>query len=297
MKNLKFLTLYFFIILSVFFHVDISGAEARAKRVLLPTLQIGINYLNSDMRLKNCINDVDHVKNILLIDGLHARQNKFRIMTDLAKGKNYPTGKNIRNQIEFFTRRVNQLGRGFFQYSGHGSYVRDNSGDEKDGYDEVLVPADVYQKGVIKDDEIFNNLIRKLKKNVRLTMLVDSCNSGTVSDLPYKWDLNGKYEVQKKLPKRVLKSLPHVIMISGCKDNEYSYDGGRISGEKNGAGAMTAAFLTTVRAYNFKLNYGQLLKGMHQILSRGGFKQTPQLSSTRIIKLTDPVEIGGLKLQ
>lgn len=72
--------------------------------------------------------------------------------------------------------------RVFFLFSGHGSQVRDLSGDEKeDHYDETLVPydADVTGKNQILDDEL-EALIAQLSG--RLSVLVfDSCHSGTVT--------------------------------------------------------------------------------------------------------------------
>lgn len=74
--------------------------------------------------------------------------------------------------------------RVFFFYAGHGSQMKDTSGDEADGRDEVLAPYDVNWRGdsfvnVVTDDEI-GKLIGQLSG--RLAVLVfDSCNSGTIS--------------------------------------------------------------------------------------------------------------------
>ncbi len=299
MKKMKSTIFGIFLLCCVFSLQSVQAVETRSKKLSIPTLQVGINYLGTNNKLFNCINDITHVKKILLKRNLKAKtKGNIVLMTDHKKGSRlYPTGDNIRSQIKLFVNRANALGRGFFQYSGHGTYVIDRSKDELDFYDEVLVPVDVYQKGYIKDDEIFTSLIRGLNKNVKLTMLIDCCNSGTVSDLPFKWNLDGSYSIEKKLGKKLLRNLPDVVMISGSKDDEYAYDGGKISGAKKGAGAMTAAFLTTLRAHNFKLNYKQLLEGMYAFLAKNNFKQTPQLSSTRKIKLTDSVRIGDVNLQ
>lgn len=74
--------------------------------------------------------------------------------------------------------------RVFFLYAGHGSQMKDMSGDEADGLDEVLAPYDVNWRGdsfvnVVSDDEL-GKLIGQLSG--RLAVLVfDSCNSGTIS--------------------------------------------------------------------------------------------------------------------
>jgi Caspase domain len=71
--------------------------------------------------------------------------------------------------------------RVFFYYAGHGSYLRDNDGDEEDGYDETIVPYDALRKGqgMIRDDQ-FARWIVELPGR-RIVMVFDSCHSGTIS--------------------------------------------------------------------------------------------------------------------
>ena len=47
--------------------------------------------------------------------------------------------------------------------TGHGSRVRDQDGDEEDGYDETLVPVDFQRSGQIRDDDIFKMLVKPLR--------------------------------------------------------------------------------------------------------------------------------------
>lgn len=68
-------------------------------------------------------------------------------------------------------------------YSGHGSQMRDASGDEIDGYDETLVPHDGRTEGVfdISDDELNALLAELATKTDNVTVIFDSCNSGSIS--------------------------------------------------------------------------------------------------------------------
>lgn len=69
-----------------------------------------------------------------------------------------------------------------FYYSGHGSRVRDSGNGEQKGYDETIVPADS-NRGArdIRDKELRDLLARAIKeKHVVLTLIFDSCNSGSV---------------------------------------------------------------------------------------------------------------------
>jgi hypothetical protein len=76
-------------------------------------------------------------------------------------------------------------------YSGHGSFARDNNGDEAsaspaDTLDEVLVPADARDihnpREVILDDEIRSALAALRTRNV--TLILDACYSGTATRGP-----------------------------------------------------------------------------------------------------------------
>ncbi len=74
----------------------------------------------------------------------------------------------------------------YFHYSGHGSEMPDNDGDELDGLDECLVPSDYVSRrdasGNLRDDTIaalLDELGRKQPGSVTLTF--DCCYSGTAT--------------------------------------------------------------------------------------------------------------------
>ena len=75
----------------------------------------------------------------------------------------------------------------FCHYSGHGGKLRDDDGDEADGYDETLVPVDYASAGQIRDDDIFQVLVGPMAEGVLVTSVMDCCHSGTVLDLPYRF--------------------------------------------------------------------------------------------------------------
>lgn len=76
-------------------------------------------------------------------------------------------------------------------------------------------------------------------------------------------------------------------MISGCKDNQTSADGGPITVNGDGSGALTGAFLKILKDYKFKITYRQLLLEVNRYLMLNGFTQRPELSSTRVLNLDD----------
>lgn len=61
----------------------------------------------------------------------------------------------------------------------------DTSGDEDDGFDEILIPGDYKTAGQIMDDEIYSDFVTKVKSGVHVVAMVDCCHSGTAMDLPY----------------------------------------------------------------------------------------------------------------
>lgn len=73
-----------------------------------------------------------------------------------------------------------------------------------------------------------------------------------------------------------------VIMISGCKDAQTSADAAF-----NGAagGAMTYAFLETIRQFQGRCSYGQILQRMRDIIFSQNHTQKPQLSSARYMDM------------
>jgi hypothetical protein len=43
-------------------------------------------------------------------------------------------------------------------FTGHGGQIVDTSGDEDDGFDEILIPGDYKTSGQIVDDEIYEEV-------------------------------------------------------------------------------------------------------------------------------------------
>lgn len=65
---------------------------------------------------------------------------------------------------------------------GHGTKLRDDNSDEADGYDEALVPRDFQENGMIRDDDLYEILVKDLADGVHLVSLMDCCHSGTMGN-------------------------------------------------------------------------------------------------------------------
>jgi Caspase domain len=100
------------------------------------------------------------------------------------------TAANIEREFnEWLIRGTSPGDRVFFLYSGHGTQTPDGDGDERrsdpgDDKDEAIAPYDVNMSNgrlvnIIRDDQ-FNDWLARLGGR-SIVMVVDSCNSGTVS--------------------------------------------------------------------------------------------------------------------
>ncbi len=158
------------------------------------------------------------------------------------------------------TEAAKRLGGGdilFVSYSGHGGQVPDANGDEPDGRDETWC---LFDRELV-DDELYT-LWRQFASGVRILVLSDSCHSGSAArrvqdsilepiragggsepeELKARFKVLPKelqdevYESNKKLYDQIQArttahdktEIPvHVLLISGCQDNQTSSDGDR----------------------------------------------------------------------
>ena len=230
------------------------------KRALL----VGINYVRTAYQLNGCVNDVVNVSNFLKTKGYTST-----IITDTTQVQ--ATKNNILMLLKQLFITSNPGDTCFFHYSGHGTNTVDKNGDEADRRDEQIVPCDF---NMILDDELKALIQNFLPANVTLFALFDSCFSGTVLDLKYNYFptfVNQKESETKS----------NVIMISGCTDKQTSADAFI---NKKWAGAMTTSFLQSVQGSS---SISVLVQRMQKYLATNKFTQIPQLSTGKIINITD----------
>jgi hypothetical protein len=225
------------------------------------------------VKLNGCINDSQNIRTFLVTKAGYSADNII-VLCDSTKNLS-PTKKNILMYIDILVKKA--VNEGFteiwFSYSGHGSYVKDKNGDEKDQRDEVICPLDYSKSGFIDDDYIYANLITKIPSTTTLITLFDSCYSGTITDLPYVYDPNTKTPAIRKKRDVVL---PGPIMcISGCMDTQTSCDA-CIQGKYSGA--LTWSFLKALADSKYNIKCDDLIKKMTDYLKQGSYDQVPVLS-------------------
>lgn len=134
------------------------------------------------------------------------------------KGKTGTTLNGILNELYRLASKSwsDELDLVWFEYSGHGSYVSDRSGDEVDGKDEALVPSDFRSAGLLMDDTI-KRIFKSFNPKTRVISIIDACHSASVGDLKYRFVDDQMIMENKESPCK-----SHILSISGCLDKQTS---------------------------------------------------------------------------
>lgn len=155
-------------------------------------VMIGINYVgHSQGELRGCHNDVLNMKKYIM--NVHGfEEDNITVLMDDGEHTE-PTKENM---IAAYKKVVAESEAGdavFLHYSGHGTKLRDDDrNEEADGYDEALVPLDYNSgAGMVRDDDLYDILIKPLAQGVHMVSLMDCCHSGTILDLPYIFKPDG----------------------------------------------------------------------------------------------------------
>merc|ERR1711865_863065 len=143
----------------------------------------------------------------------------------------------------------------FFHFSGHGGQRPCEDDSEEDGKDELLIPSDYMQAGVIVDHELFDLMVVPLPSGVKLTVVLDCCHSGSALDLPFTWNEGtGKWDTDRD----PWHTAGDVQMFSGCEDAQCSMD---VTVKGKSAGAMTTAMCDVLeKQAGANLEYPAMLK-------------------------------------
>jgi hypothetical protein len=265
------------------------------KKVLL----IGINYKNTKEELKGTITDIRNIYNYLISIG--EKKENIRILSEeVVDGRQIqlPTKINMENSIRWLVEGINSNDSVFIHYSGHGSRISDRSNDERDGFDEVLVPLDFQRNGVITDDWIYDNMITRIPEKCTLVGFFDCCHSGTVCDLKYNYlamntfsgrnlTKNTQYKNEEWTDRyafaieRRNDVKGKIIMFSGALDTQTAADTSKNGINQGAFTGILMEYLNRTRENNkFKSisNIRDLLKEINCKLQIQGYNQKSQVS-------------------
>jgi hypothetical protein len=259
-------------------------------------LCIGINdYPGTDSDLSGCVNDANDWGTALTDRGFTVTK-----LIDAAAN-----GKAMREGIASVIETADRGDLVVIQYSGHGSFVPDDDGDEPDDTDECLCPYDIMQKGPITDDELAE-LFAARAYGVKVIFISDSCHSGTVSRFapittpPTTKDKSSPIRKVRFLPPGVFLSPEEsrklgvrsrrpasppgrhqALLIAGCQDTEYSYDAW-FEGRPNGAFSFVA--LRELTGLSNSATYRDWYKAVRKVLPSQQYPQSPNLYGTSRMK-------------
>jgi hypothetical protein len=268
-----------------------------AKRAVL----IGINkYQVPGADLQGCVNDVKNLSGVLTTYYGFADKD-IATLTDAQATK-----KGMERAIKKLITKAKKGDVLLLHYSGHGSNVPDDNGDESDHRDEILCPTDLDWKNPFRDDWL-RKALGKLRREVNLTVIMDCCHSGTITRvmnpfdaprrqryLPCPLDLMatesgrklrgtlrgqlGKAPRGRKRKKDIVHADIQELLITGCRDTQTSADA-YISGSYNGA--LTYYLVESIKEAEGKLTYRELHQRTAAKLKQEDFDQIPQLEGRR----------------
>ena len=255
------------------------------------SLHIGVNFVDKnhyggswDGRLNACEKDCDDMRVIAKAQGFQTHILKSQQATREAVAAKISELASQLKDGDFF----------LLSYSGHGGTIPDVDGDEDDQVDETWCLFD----GQLLDDEL-NILWAKFKAGVRLLVISDSCHSGTMLknidlealDLRNAGQLVEPDEVvehARAMPRKIARKtarrnhqfyadlqydlpdprpeiLASVRLLSGCQEDELSWEG-------KGNGRFTAALKQTFANGAFDGDYTTFHQSITELVKE---KQTP----------------------
>ncbi|KAF8805044.1 hypothetical protein BYT27DRAFT_7243476 [Phlegmacium glaucopus] len=268
---------------------------------------IGINYVGQKDALKGCANDARSMMSFLIKYHEFESKDILLLTDDGQRASMTPTRKNMFDAMNWLVGDAKIHDSLFFHYSGHGGQVKDKTGKEADGLDEVIFPVDFKSTSHIVDNDLFTALVAPLPPGCRLTAVFDSCHSGTILDLPYLHSAHGRLRslghITQRAQTRGVGPGADVICFAACKDDETSADsfqGGIAVGAMSYAllkilstpTSSQSRYIKTELSINVETNevqsqhltYAQILQELRKILIPK-YNQKAQLSGTHPVDL------------
>lgn len=175
----------------------------------------------------------------------------------------------------------------FLSYSGHGEQtdeVPDSFGNffEKDMKDENILPVDCETERPIRDNVLYD-IVKTIPARVMLTVLFDSCHSGSAMDLTVEYEIDRRCGQMRGIvqPRHEINDahVGNVVFFGACRDDETVPD----------SGPLTKAFIEAMRSEKEgggcnPLTYEKVFKHIDAKLTSGGLMMSPQFSSLKPLR-------------
>ncbi len=277
----------FLIVLCFFLTQHIQAKTARALiigiNIYKPPTEIASSSTRANWRnLGGCINDAEAIKDVIIAKYSFQQQNISTLYNQEA------SREKIISEIKKLISISEKGDVVFVFYAGHGSQVVNSLSVETDKKDETIVPADAYGGAAdIRDKELAGYFNELIDKGVLLTVIFDSCHSGSVSR-------GSLYEVTGT---RFLEGNPldvadssdpkkpeerGALIISAAQDFEFAKE---INSENNVPhGAFTLALLKALRQNSVDASTENIFSSLKAIMKYFGKTQEPVLAGNQLRK-------------
>lgn len=259
---------------------------------------VGCNYPNTPNELHGCVNDANAMEAVLRD---HYSFTQIHKILD-----NNATTANIKAGLNWLVSGAQPGDVLVFHYSGHGSQI---PGNEPDGLDEIICPVDLdWQTKMITDNDL-REIFDRVPNGVNVTVILDSCHSGTMLDQAQQFQPLGpgvpRTEAAEKgsrympppaniaslmegriVKHRVLHEMRGrdvnvtALLISGCQSTQTSADA-YVAG--NYHGAATYALCDALKRSNYDIDYKTLVTHMDQFMAVNGYTQRPELDGAPVL--------------
>jgi len=279
---------------------NVGKAVRSADGSLRLAMIIGIDDYQSISDLHGAVNDANKIISLITSDDGPAFPKENICFLANAEA----SYENVKDKFEkaLVARAVGENGapadQVLFYYAGHGSQIADDNGDEDtDGLDETLflhdsltrvAPGSRERIAQLSDDE-FNGMLKRLyEKTPNVTVILDSCHSGSATR-----DIDARARFVPPDPEMLAKaakalsetagegspnfaefspfSFPNAVFISAARDRESAI-------ERAGEGEFTRALVNVLRKRDgARITYNQLFARVKTEMGTST-RQTPVIS-------------------
>ncbi len=249
--------------------------------------------------LDGCVNDANAMKD-LVISRYAFDAGNINFLTNEQASR-----ENILKSLEKLVSEAKKGDVIFIYYAGHGSQVYNSLSSEADKRDETMVPADAYKGAAdIRDKELAVYFNKLLDKGVLLTVIFDSCHSGSVGrgdaflNEPPKVRYIEENKMDVKDPSDPVRPESRgALMFSAAQDFEFAKE----QRDENNIphGAFTIALLKTLQQLSPDAPVSNIHASVTAIMKYYGKTQEPVLAANeeRINGTLFGLEKGAIKNQ
>jgi len=229
------------------------------------------------MNLDGCVNDATAVRDLMVAKYGFTNSNTTTLFNDQA------SRQRILSELKKLASEAKKGDVIFIYYAGHGSQVYNSLSPENDKKDESIVPADSYKGAIdIRDKELAALFNQILDKGALLTVIFDSCHSGSIGrgflNEPPKMRFIEESKTDAKddyVPVRP--EIRNALILSAAQDFEFAKE----QRDENNIphGAFTIALLKALQQLSPDASVSNIYTSITSIMKYYGKTQEPVLAA------------------